>query len=198
MARHIRDSSEQKLVATEAGCNWWKDGSFDTNALAIAHDELKYAGGWYNDDFYGSAVVKKKRVNEDRVQSYRRLSLEDATVVFSQENELQYPLPMTSKYPSLFAHLEHGSDPNWVSEYMEQAGRALLHGPPAPMDISELPQRNALENGIGEIIVSTHYESFLYCGLLIKIDNKNNVPVFLIPFLRRSITARKEPKSGHV
>lgn len=142
--------------------------------------------------------MKKKRVNEDRVQSYRRLSLEDATVVFSQENELQYPLPMTSKYPSLFAHLEHGSDPNWVSEYMEQAGRALLYGPPAPMDISELPQRNALENGIGEIIVSTHYESFLYRGLLIKIDNKNNVPVFLIPFLRRSITARKELKSGHV
>ncbi|CAJ0540457.1 Ff.00g075600.m01.CDS01 [Fusarium sp. VM40] len=49
LARHIRDSSEQKLVATEADCNWWKDGSFDTHALAIAHDELKYAGGWYDD-----------------------------------------------------------------------------------------------------------------------------------------------------
>lgn len=140
----------------------------------------------------------KKRREEDQTQSYRRRSLEDAIVVFSQENELQYPLPITIKYPSLFSHLQHGSDPNWVSEYMEQAGRALLYGPPAPMDISELPQRNALENGISEIIVSAHRESFLYHGLLIKIDNKNNVPVFLIPFLKRSITVRKEPKSGHV
>ncbi|KAM0222999.1 hypothetical protein ACHAQD_003729 [Fusarium lateritium] len=29
LARHIRDSSQHKLVAIEADCNWWKDGSFD-------------------------------------------------------------------------------------------------------------------------------------------------------------------------
>jgi hypothetical protein len=83
VARHIRESSEQKLVAIEADCNWWKDGSFDVQALSMAHDELKHAGGWYNDDFYGSVVVKKKRQNESRAQSYRRRSLEDTTVIFS-------------------------------------------------------------------------------------------------------------------
>jgi hypothetical protein len=51
----------------------------------MAHDELKHAGGWYDDGFYGLAVVKKKRQNEGRVQSYRRWSLGDATVIFSGE-----------------------------------------------------------------------------------------------------------------
>lgn len=117
----------------------------------MVHGELKHVGSWYDDDFYGSAAVKKKRQNESRAQSYRRRSLEDATVVFSEENELQHPLPVISKYPTFSANLHHESDPNWVNKYMEQAGRALLYGPPAPMDISELPQRNAVKDGISEM-----------------------------------------------
>jgi hypothetical protein len=64
LARHIRDSSEQKLVAAEADCNWWKDGSFDALALAIAHDELKHAFGWYDDYFYGWAAAKNRQKDD--------------------------------------------------------------------------------------------------------------------------------------
>ncbi|SPJ81723.1 uncharacterized protein FTOL_09128 [Fusarium torulosum] len=134
-ARIVPDSIflyQFKLVAIKADCNWWKDGSVDTQALAIAHGELKYAGAWYDDDFYGSAAAKKKRQNENRAQLYRRRSLEDATVVFSEENELQHPLPVIRKYPTFSANLHHESDPNWVDIYMEQAGRGTCMRPSRP------------------------------------------------------------------
>ncbi|KAM0253803.1 hypothetical protein ACHAP5_000381 [Fusarium lateritium] len=126
--------------------------TMDSKASSMSSvQRSEHAGGWYDGDFYGSAVVKKKRQNEDREQSYRRSSLDDTTMIFSEDKELQHPLPVISKYPTLSANLQHGSDPDWVSEYMEQAGRALAYGLPAPMDVSELPQRNAIENGISEI-----------------------------------------------
>ncbi|KAM0488819.1 hypothetical protein ACHAP7_000865 [Fusarium lateritium] len=73
-------------------------------------------------------------------------------MIFSEDKELQHPLPVISKYPTLSANLQHGSDPDWLSKCMEQAGRALAYAPPPPMDVSELPQRNAFEDSISYIV----------------------------------------------
>ncbi|KAF4497242.1 hypothetical protein FAGAP_6593 [Fusarium agapanthi] len=90
LARHIGESSHEQLIPIEADCAWWRSDGCDPKELAIAHDELKPAAGWYDDDFRGSPTVKKQRHIKDLTQARRRHARTDKTLAFSAEKELTF------------------------------------------------------------------------------------------------------------
>ncbi|KAF5253425.1 hypothetical protein FANTH_1742 [Fusarium anthophilum] len=106
---HIKEPSHEKLTPIEADCVWWRSDGFDSAELAIAHDELKHATGWYDDDFRGSSTVMNQRHTEAKTQARRRHAKTYKTLAFSAERELAFPIPMRNKYPSLMANIQHGT-----------------------------------------------------------------------------------------
>ncbi|KAF5665806.1 hypothetical protein FCIRC_10388 [Fusarium circinatum] len=63
----------------------WRSDGFDSAERAIAHDELKHATGWYDDDFRGSSTVMKQRHTEAKTQAKRRHVKTCETLAFSAE-----------------------------------------------------------------------------------------------------------------
>ncbi|KAF5963133.1 hypothetical protein FBULB1_13609 [Fusarium bulbicola] len=145
LSRHIKESSSRKLVAIEADCKWWKSDMAGVTALDLAarHDQLKRAAGWYDEDFWGSTEVKKKRQDEDR---------KGATIPALDRRE---------QISQLTANLQLGSRRGWQDEYMKSAEGTVFYGSPKPLDISKLPQRQALVSGMGGMEIPAHYEPFL-------------------------------------
>ncbi|KAG5799943.1 hypothetical protein H9Q69_001037 [Fusarium xylarioides] len=158
VARHIKESSHEKLIAIEADCAWWRSDGFDPMELAIAHDELKHAAGWYDDDFRGSSTLKKQHRIEAKTQAIRRHAKTDKTLAFSAEKELAFPIPMTSKYPSLTANIQHGSQRGWQKQFLEEAGGRVILGKSEPLEPSKLFWSNQFVfGGRSEWELPAHY-----------------------------------------
>lgn len=160
LARHIKESSHERLIPIEADCAWWRSDGFDPTELAVAHDELKHTAGWYDEDFRGSSIWKKRKQlhTEDRTQARHRRAKTGKTLAFSAEKELASPIPMMSKYPSLTANIQHGSQRGWQKQFLEEAGGRVILGKSEPLESSKLFWSNQFVfGGISEWELPAHY-----------------------------------------
>ncbi|ENH74143.1 hypothetical protein FOC1_g10007309 [Fusarium oxysporum f. sp. cubense race 1] len=113
LARHIDMSTSSKLSTADIGVEeWWANKSSNAKKEIYApHDRVKTEIGWYNLDFRGDRQHKAKIKHQFQRFDDRQSSEFSATVKYSTDEELTYPIPVGRG-------VYRGSTPGRFGEYL--------------------------------------------------------------------------------
>lgn len=131
--RHINDSTAKGLRRMQN-----KPEGLDFEERSANHETRKEEAGWNRDDFRGDRIVQEKEKQERVVRARRNLALDQPAFRFTDEAELEAPIPVPGQ-PGLF----YGSF-NHPSEIPEHMAGVLSLGPIPGTELDDVDNDDGL------------------------------------------------------